>query len=156
MLGPLVNPVLPQYQLLGVYNLKLARLYNYIYQESGIHYTIVHSLDGYDEVSLTSPFKVIDNSGEDILTPEQAGFPACSEKELSGGDTVAEAARIFDRVLAGTAGNGQINCVVANAAYAIKTLRPEKSLEEAIAEARASIDSGKAKKAFEKFVELNS
>ena len=69
---------------------------------------------------------------------------------------MAEAARIFDRVLAGTAGNGQINCVVANAAYAIKTLRPEKSLEEAIAEARASIDSGKAKKAFEKFVELNS
>lgn len=156
MLGPLVNPVMPQYQLLGVYNLKLARLYNYIYQESGIHYTIVHSLDGYDEVSLTSPFKVIDNSGEDILTPEQAGFAGCSEEELSGGDTVAEAARIFDRVLEGTASSGQTNCVVANAAYAIKTLRPEKSLAEAVTEARTSIDSGEAKKAFEKFVELNS
>lgn len=156
MLGPMVNPVLPQYQLLGVYNLKLARLYNYIYQESGIHYTIVHSLDGYDEVSLTSPFKVIDNSGENIITPEQAGFTVCSEEELSGGNTVAEASLIFDRVLDGSASNGQMNCVVANAAYAIKTLRPEKSLDEVVAEAQASIDSGKAKKAFQKFVELNS
>lgn len=107
-------------------------------------------------MSLTSPFKVIDNSGEDILTPGQAGFAGCSEEELSGGDTVAEAARIFDRVLEGTASSGQTNCVVANAAYAIKTLRPEKSLAEAVAEARTSIDSGEAKKAFEKFVELNS
>lgn len=156
MLGPLVNPVMPQYQLLGVYNLKLARLYNYIYQESGIHYTIVHSLDGYDEVSLTSPFKVIDNTGENIFTPQQIGFPVCRENDLSGGETVTDASAIFDRVLSGTATEAQINCVLANAAFAIKTLREDISLADAIGEARNSVESGRAKAAFCKFVELNS
>ena len=156
MLGPMVNPVMPQYQLLGVYNLKLARLYNYIYQESGIHYTIVHSLEGYDEVSLTSPFKVIDNTGENIFTPQQIGFSEYREEELSGGETVAEASVIFDRVLAGMATNGQIDCVLANAAFAIKTLRPALSLADAIAAARESVKSGRAREAFLKFVELNS
>lgn len=156
MLGPLVNPVMPQYQLLGVYNLKLARLYNYIYQESGIHYTIVHSLDGYDEVSLTSPFKVIDNTGENIFTPQQVGFEQCREEDLAGGETVAEASDIFDRVLSGSANAGQVNSVLANAAFAIKTLRPATSLADAIAEARVSVESGQAKEAFRQFVELNS
>lgn len=155
MLGPLVNPVLPQYQLLGVYNLKLVRLYNYIYQESGINYTIVHSLDGYDEVSLTSPFKVISNKDESIFTPESIGFETVGEQELSGGDTVQDAAFIFDKVLAGTATAGQINCVVANAAFAIRTLKPQLSLTEAINQARCSIECGNARRAFLKFVELN-
>lgn len=155
MLGPLVNPVMPRYQLLGVYNLKLARLYHYIYQESGVNYTIVHSLDGYDEVSLTAPFKVINNLGENIYTPDEAGFTVATEEELSGGETVETASRIFDTVLAGKADAGQENCVVANAAFAIKTLRPSLSLEDAVAAARESVKSGKALEAFHKFVELN-
>lgn len=156
MLGPLVNPVMPHYQLLGVYNLKLARLYNYLYQESGIHYTIVHSLDGYDEVSLTSPFKVLNNQGEGIYTPRQIGFRGSKEVELAGGDTVEEASRIFDRVLVGKASAGQEDCVVANAAFAIKTLRPEVSLTDAIAMGRESIRSGKARRVFELFLQFNS
>lgn len=155
MLGPLVNPVMPDYQLLGVYNLKLARLYHYIYQESGVKYTIVHSLDGYDEVSLTSPFKIIDNSSENIYNPEQIGFHFSTEEELSGGTTVAEASGIFDRVLTGKATRGQEECVVANAAFAIHTLRPALSLSDAIHEARESIKSGKAYRAFNKFVQIN-
>lgn len=156
MLGPLVNPVMPRYQLLGVYNLKLARLYHYMYQESGIQYSIVHSLDGYDEVSLTSPFKIIRNAGEQILTPEQLNLPSVTESELSGGETVAEAAKIFDRVLEGKATAGQMNCVIANAAFAIQTLKPELVLEKALEEAAESLKTGKAKRAFQKFVELNS
>ncbi len=156
MLGPLVNPVRPHYQLLGVYNLKLARLYNYLYQESGVNYTIVHSLDGYDEVSLTSPFKVLNNQGEGIYTPRQIGFRGSREEELTGGDTVEEASRIFDRILAGKASTGQEDCVVANAAFAIKTLRPEVSLTDAIAVGRESIHSGKARRVFELFLQLNS
>ena len=154
MLGPLVNPVMPQYQLLGVYNLKLSRLYNYLYQESGINYTIVHSLDGYDEVSLTAPFKVINTAGESIYTPEQLGFIPVDDRELSGGNTVEEASRIFDRVLAGEATPGQENCVVANAAFAIRTLRPGISLGDAVEMAREAIRSGKALEAFRRFVAL--
>ena len=155
MLGPLVNPVLPRYQLLGVYNLKLARLYNYMYQQSGVNYTIVHSLDGYDEVSLTSPFKALNNRGEGIYLPEEIGFGRVAEEELSGGNTVTEAAAIFDRVLANEATRGQEDCVIANAAFAIRTLRPGIALPDAIAEAREALESGRALRAFRKFVELN-
>lgn len=155
MLGPLVNPVMPHCQLLGVYNLKLARLYHYLYQENEVRYTIVHSLDGYDEVSLTAPFKVIDSDGEQIYTPEQIGFGRYREKELWGGETVGEASGIFDCVLAGTATAAQTDCVVANAAFAIKTLNPLLPLEEAVGKARHSVESGCAAEAFRKFVALN-
>ena len=156
MLGPLVNPVMPRYQLLGVYNLKMMRLYNYIAQNEKINCTIVHSLDGYDEISLTSQFKVASASGERVYTPEQLGFARIAQSELSGGATVGDAAKIFIAVLNGTATQGQTNCVVANSAYAIHTLDPEVSVTDAIAEARESIYAGRALKALQDFVVLNS
>ncbi len=156
MLGPLVNPTLPKYQLLGVYNLKLMRLYNYIAENEGISCTIVHSLDGYDEISLTSPFKVMGSEGESVLTPAALGLPAARQEDLSGGDTVADAAKIFDAVLEGRAGEAQENCVVTNAAFAIRTLRPDIPITDAIEQARESIRSGAAIASFHKFVELNS
>lgn len=155
MLGPLVNPTLPKHQLLGVYNLKLARLYNYIAQKEGINCTIVHSLDGYDEISLTSPFKVVGTGEERVYTPREIGMPTATEADLWGGETVADAAKIFDAVLAGKATEAQENCVVANAAFAIRTLEPETRLEDALAQARESIRSGRAAEAFRKFVEVN-
>lgn len=156
MLGPLVNPTLPKHQLLGVYNLKLARLYNYIAQKEGINCTIVHSLDGYDEISLTSPFKVVGADEERVYTPRDLGLPVATEAALWGGDTVEDAAKIFDAVLAGKASAPQENCVVANAAFAIRTLEPETALADALAQARESIRSGKAAEAFRKFIEINS
>lgn len=156
MLGPLVNPVMPRCQLLGVYNLKLARLYNYIYQQSGIRFTIVHSLDGYDEVSLTAPFKVITAEGEKVVTPVDIGFSFGRKEDLWGGNTPQEAAKIFDNVLSGKASQAQTDTVIANAAYAITTLEPSLALEEAVARARDSVDSGKAYETFSKFVRLNS
>lgn len=156
MLGPLVNPTLPKYQLLGVYNLKLMRLYNYIAESEGINCTIVHSLDGYDEISLTSPFKVADFSGEKVYTATDLGFNNIDPSQIYGGESIAEAAAIFDAVLEGKATKPQEDCVVANAAFAIRTLQPEVSMESAIAEARDSIKSGRAEQAFRRFVELNS
>ena len=129
MLGPLVNPVMPRHQLLGVYNLKLLRLYHYICQQNGIACTIVHSLDGYDEVSLTSDVKVASPRGENVYTPGELGFPMYAPCELWGGETVEQAARIFDAVLEGTASPGQSDCVQANAAFAIRTLDPALSWE---------------------------
>lgn len=155
MLGPLVNPVMPHYQLLGVYNLKLMRLYNYIAQQEGIDCTVVHSLDGYDEISLTSPFKVATASGERLYDPRDLGFEIASQQSLSGGETVQEAAGIFDRVLDGTATKSQTDCVVANSAFAIHTLDSSVTIPEAIAQARESLSSGAAREAFLKFVELN-
>jgi anthranilate phosphoribosyltransferase len=155
MLGPLVNPMLPKYQLLGVYNLKMMRLYNYIAQREGINCTIVHSLDGYDEISLTSPFKVTGVSGDALYKPEDLGFATCAQSELSGGATVDEAAKIFDNVLLNRATEAQKNCVIANAAFAINTLEPQISISEAISQARASIESGAANDRFQRFCQLN-
>ncbi len=156
MLGPLVNPTLPKHQLLGVYNLKLMRLYNYIAQKEGINCTVVHSLDGYDEISLTSPFKVASGHGERVYLPEELGFAKASQDDLYGGETVEVAAKIFDAVLADRATEQQKNCVVANAAFAITTLEPEIALPTAIAEAREAISSGRAAERFHRFVEINS
>lgn len=156
MLGPLVNPIIPKRQLLGVYNLKLGRLYNYVCQKTEADFTIVNSLDGYDEISLTSDFKVFSNREEAIYTPEELGFTRCSETDLSGGNTIEEAARIFDRVLNGTASQAQTNAVVVNSAFAIRTVAPEKNIETCIEEARESILGGRAVQAFKKFIEINS
>ena len=156
MLGPLANPVLPRRQMLGVYNLKLARMYHYLYQQSDVEFAVVTSLDGYDEISLTDEFKVFTPRGEAIYTPEGLGFGRARPDELSGGESVAEAAKIFDAVLAGEAPAAQTNCVVANAAFAIRTAAPEMPLADAIAAARESIESGRAQEIFRKFVELNS
>ena len=156
MLGPLVNPAMPTYQLLGVYNLPLLRLYNYTYQESGTRFAVVHSLDGYDEISLTADFKVAMPEKEKIYSPELLGFKRCQEVDLDGGSTPEEAARIFDAVLENKATEAQRNCVVINSAFAIQVICPEKSIETCIAEAKESLDSGRALATFKQYVSLNS
>lgn len=156
MLGPLVNPVIPKYQLLGVYNLPLLRLYSYTFQENRTGFAVVHSLDGYDEISLTSDFKVVTSNNEKIYTPESLGFSRCKEKDLDGGNTPEEAAKIFDQVLTGNATEAQTACVIANAGFAIQVMEPQKTQEECIALARESLQSGQAYNTFKRFLEINA
>ena len=157
LLGPLVNPSQPSCQLLGVANLDQMRLYNNVYQKIGIDYGIVNSIDGYDEISLTGPFKVTTNDYERIFRPEDLGFSLIKPEELVAGASEDEAAQIFDSVLENRCMPGQKQVVLANAAFGIQVLeRGQNSIEECIEIARDSIDSGKALKTFRKFVELNS
>ncbi|MDR0544499.1 MAG: anthranilate phosphoribosyltransferase [Odoribacteraceae bacterium] len=155
ILGPLVNPVMPRRQVLGVYDLKMARLYNYIYQESGNRFAIVHSLDGYDEASLTGPFKVIAPEGEQILSPKDMGLPTVAPADLAGGNSPAEAARLFSDVLDNRAGESRAAVVVANAAIAIRTIKPHASLGDCIREADDALRSGKARRTFDLFLDIN-
>jgi anthranilate phosphoribosyltransferase len=154
VLGPLISPVRPHYQCLGVYNLKMMRLYTYIYQSLGCQYSIAFSLDGYDEISLTDSCKITNNSGEFLFTPEQLGYQKIEQKELWGGDTIAEASEILLNVLDNKSTAAQRNAVVINAAIAIQTRCPEKTLEVCKAEALESLESGRAKAAFVKFEEI--
>lgn len=154
VLGPLISPVQPHYQCLGVYNLKMMRLYNYIYQNLGCQYSIVHSLDGYDEISLTDTCKIVNNSGEFVFSPEELGFPKVEQSALSGGNTVDDAAKIFMNILDNKGTAAQRNAVVINSAIAIQTRCPQKPLEQCKAEALESLESGMAKKVFGKFVEI--
>ncbi|MDR2815412.1 MAG: anthranilate phosphoribosyltransferase [Proteiniphilum sp.] len=156
VLGPLVNPVQPEFQMLGVYNLAMSRLYGYIYQEEKKKFCIVHSLDGYDEISLTSQFKVITNKGEQLYIPEELGYRRVAREELYGGDTPEEASRIFRNVLHASATDAQMNAVLVNAAFGIQTIEQEKPIGECLEIAKESLYGKKALKTLEKFVELNS
>ena len=154
VLGPLISPVRPHYQCLGVYNLKMMRLYTYIYQNLGVNYSIVHSLDGYDEISLTDVCKITNNGGEFVFTPEQLGFKTIRQEELWGGNTVDEAAKIFINVLDNKGTEAQRNVVVVNAAFAMQTRCRMKTQEQCKAEAADALVNGSAKRAFEKFIEI--
>jgi anthranilate phosphoribosyltransferase len=153
MLGPMVNPVKPKNQLVGVFNLELARVYAYLYQKSDVKYTIVNALDGYDEVSLTCDFKTFSADGEKINNIENLGFEKLSPIEILGGKSISESATIFMKVLDGEATNAQNNVVLANAALAIKTIGPEKSFSDCFYEAEEALISKKALKSFKTLVE---
>ena len=152
MLGPLVNPSNPQNQMVGVFNLEVARVYNYLLQETTQNYGIVHSLDGYDEISLTSGFKLFTKNNEQIVTPESLGLRRLRQSEIFGGNSVKEAAKIFVSIIAGKGTEAQNNVVLANAAFALKILDDNKSFETAFEEAKDSLFGLKAKDSLSKLV----
>lgn len=156
LLGPIVNPSCPKCQLLGVASLDQMRLYNNVYQQMGIDYGIVCSVDRYDEISLTDDFKVVTNSYERIFKPEDIGLKKVEPECLYGGYTVNDAKNIFDSVLDGSANDMQKNVVIANAAFGIQVLDNSKTIDEAIGLARDSLFSGRALDVFKKFVSINS
>ncbi|UMB53950.1 anthranilate phosphoribosyltransferase [Lutibacter sp. A64] len=152
MLGPLVNPSRPQNQLVGVFNLEVARIYNYLLQETSQNYGIVFSLDGYDEVSLTSNFKLLTKGNEQLIAPQDLGLKRLEQSEIFGGDSVEEAAKIFISILDGKGTEAQNNVVLANAAYALKTFDASKSFETAFEEAKDSLLGLKAKESLTKLI----
>lgn len=152
MLGPLVNPARPHNQMVGVFNLELARIYAYLYQKSDKKYTILNALDGYDEISLTGDYKTFSSEGEKINNIEDLGFAKLDPSEIQGGSTVAESADIFVRVLNGEAGTARQNVVLCNAAVAIKTIHPERSFADCFYEAEEALLSKKALKSFRNLI----
>ena len=155
VLGPLINPSDPEYQLLGVYDLSMSRLYSYIYQASRKKFGIVHSLDGYDEISLTGQFKVVTNKGEQLFMPEELGFNRVRQEEIFGGNTIEDVVSVFNRVLNCTATQPQMDVVIANAAFAIQIIENKKTIAECIEIAKNSLYGKKALNALKKFVEIN-
>lgn len=144
MLGPLVNPAQPTHQLFGVFNLELGRLYQYILQQSEKQFAIVYAMDGYDEVSLTSPFKIRTHNSEQLISPSDIKKPRYQQSDLYGGSTIEVAARIFRNILEGKGTQAQVDVVTTNAGVAIHCIHPEKTLIDCIAEAQEALDSGRA------------
>lgn len=152
VLGPMINPARPAKQLVGVFNLELARLYAYLYQQTDKRFMIVHALDGYDEISLTGPFKVISNQTEQVLVPSQLGMSVLSPESLAGGKTLDESAQIFLNVLNDEATPAQKQAVLANSAMALLAADKTNSRQEAVAMARESLESKRALACFKKLV----
>ncbi|NNE16479.1 MAG: anthranilate phosphoribosyltransferase [Saprospiraceae bacterium] len=153
MLGPLVNPAKPTHQSVGVFSLELARLYNYIFEDSSTNYSIVYALDGYDEVSLTDQTYVINLNGEHIINPNEFGYTKVKAENIYGGQSIEEAANILISILKNNSTVDQKEVVLANAALAINCFEKDKSLLECKAIAQESIESGNAFRVLEKSVD---
>jgi len=154
MLGPMVNPAFPPNQMVGVFNLELARLYSYLYQKTDKNFSIVHALDGYDEISLTGNAKVISRGDEKIINATNFDLNPLQMSQIAGGNTIENAAKIFLSVLENQSTDAQKQVVCANAALAIKTVK-NIDLKEAYQQAQESIESGNALAVFNKLQELN-
>ena len=155
MLGPMVNPAFPNNQMVGVFNLELARMYGYLYQKTDKNFTVLHALDGYDEISLTGATKTISNKSEGILNPEDFGVKGIKQSQIVGGDTIEESAKIFMTILEGKGTEAQQNVVCANAGIAIATVRglsPKEGFESAM----ESLLSGKGLVALNKLQALSA
>ncbi len=155
MLGPMVNPAFPKYQMVGVFNLELARMYGYLYQKTDKTYSILHGLDGYDEITLTGPAKIMGNKVESVLNPEDFGLTKIATEELKGGDSIEKAAQIFIDVLQGRGTQSQRAVVCVNAGIAIATATgctPQQGYEKAC----ESLENRSAQKSFKKLQALSA
>ncbi|HTJ50309.1 MAG TPA: anthranilate phosphoribosyltransferase [Cyclobacteriaceae bacterium] len=152
MLGPMVNPAFPKRQLVGVFSLELARQYGYLYQNSDKDFVILHSLDGYDEVSLTGAFKYFYNGGERITTPQELGLTQLKSEDIKGGETVESSAAIFLKVLEGKGTPQQNSAIIANAGMALFAANQKEGVKAALAKAEEALISGKALASFKKLI----
>lgn len=155
MLGPMVNPAFPKNQMVGVFNLELQRIYGYLYQNTNKNYSIIHALDGYDEISLTGQTKIISNRSESMLSPTDLGVYQIEASEIFGGATVQEAAKIFKQIINGDGTEAQKNVVCANAGLAIATVN-QISHQEGFQLAKESLNNGNAKASLIKLIELSN
>ena len=153
LLGPVVNPSKPQHQLLGVYSKEIGELYSEMLKTVNVNYSIVNSVDGYDEISLTSDFHLFSDGVYSLVNPESLGFTKVKQEEIHGGDSIASAGKIFINVLEGKGTDAQNNVVLVNSAYAIKTISG-KSFEESLELAKSSLFEGGAKRTFKKLVSI--
>ncbi len=149
LLGPLVNPVKPQFSMIGVYNLEIARIYQYLLQKEDPEFILVHGLDGYDEISLTHDSKVITKSGEEIYSAEDLGFNPVTLEDIKAGNSIQETAKIFRNILEGNGTEQQNSVVLANASVALHHTQKFGTYENCLLLAKESLKSGKALNSFE-------
>ena len=154
MLGPMVNPSFPKNQLVGVFNLELARMYAYLYQNTDVNFNILHSLDGYDEISLTGSTKSISKTKETLFSAEDFGLPNLNQNDIQGGKTIDESAQMFINILSGKGTEAQNNVVCANAGMAIATVN-NIDLKQGFELAQESLLSGKALNSLNKLQNLS-
>ena len=152
ILGPMINPSAPKYQLLGVYNQEVFELYKNVYKNLPVKYSIINNVDGYDEISLTDNARVATNNSDKIIKPTDFGFSKIEGKDLFSGETVKDAGVIFKQILTGNGTEAQNNVVIANAALGLQCVSPEKNLEECVSLAKESLESKKAFQAFKKMI----
>ena len=155
MLGPMVNPSFPKYQMVGVFSLELLRLYSYLYENTEKQFSLVHALDGYDEVSLTGETKIVSNGSERMLSPKDLNINRLKKEQIYGGETIKDSAKIFTNILNGNSTKAQSHVVCANAGIAIATAK-QIPIEDGFELAKESLESGKANQVFKTLIKLSA
>ncbi|SIT03296.1 anthranilate phosphoribosyltransferase [Kaistella chaponensis] len=153
ILGPLINPAKPKYTMIGVANLEIARIYQYLLQKKNADFLLVNALDGYDEISLTSDTKIIDKNGEKIFSAEDLQFKNIDPETIFGGNSIDEAAQIFKNILEGNGTYEQNAVVLANAAMALKNTGKYGDYANCLKMAKESLLEGKALNGFKRLVD---
>ena len=153
ILGPLINPAKPKYTMIGVANLEIARIYQYLLQKKNADFLLVNALDGYDEISLTSDTKIIDKNGEKIFSAEDLQFKNIDPETIFGGNSIDEAAQIFKNILEGNGTYEQNAVVLANAGMALKNTGKYGDYDNCLKMAKESLLEGKAMNGFKKLVD---
>ena len=118
-------------------------MYKDILTNSRKAFSVVHSIDGYDEVSLTAPFKVFSETSEQLFYPEELTNVSITEDDLFGGNDILESEKIFRAIAAGKGSDIQNEVIKINTALGIKCFKPEISIADAQLEAEEIIKSGR-------------
>ena len=159
LLGPLTNPAMARYQLIGIYSGELVGMIANVLKNLGsARAMVVHGLEGLDEISLCGPTKIAElrdgQVKEYVLEPEQVGLQRCQLAELQGGDAGRSAA-IVKAILAGDKGPTR-DVVLLNSGAALYVAGKAGTVRDGIGLAAESIDSGKARQKLEQLVELTN
>jgi anthranilate phosphoribosyltransferase len=155
LLGPLINPASPGKQFLGVGRHRQIRPYQHLLQETKRAYTIVHSMDGYDEISLTGSFKTVGRDSVRVYSPEDIGMRRVQPEDIGAGDTIGKTAGLFLKIIQGAGTAQQETVVISNSAFAIQCARPELDLHTCLEMASDALRTGKAYQTLNTLIELS-
>ena len=159
ILGPLTNPGSPKMQLLGVYDEYLVQPLAQVLISLGVKRgMVVYGQDKLDEISMSAPTTVCEFKDgwfkSYTITPEEFGFSRCTRGDLEGG-TPEENARITRGILQGEKGHKR-NAVLLNAGAGLYIAGRAESVAAGVKLAAKLIDSGKALKTLERFIEVSN
>ncbi|MCR5837803.1 MAG: anthranilate phosphoribosyltransferase [Lachnospiraceae bacterium] len=160
ILGPLTNPAGANMEILGVYDEALVEPLANVLINLGVKKgMVVYGQDVMDEITLSAKTTVAEIRDGKItkyeINPEEYGFKLCSKEDLVGGDA-KENAKITRNILSGAEKGPKRDAVILNAAACIYVYNDDLSYREAIDVAKRTIDSGKALKKLNEFVEMSN
>lgn len=149
VMGPLVNPSQPAYQLTGTFSLELARMYQHVLKNQRSGYRVVYGLDGYDELTLTDETRILSEDNDYIRNAKSYQTKAIDPNDLCGGKNIQQAAVIVRDIIRGKGSAAQNDVIAANTAEALLCFNKNLNAKEAFEEAKAFLTSGQTAKHFQ-------
>ena len=145
-LGPLVNPVQPNFQITGTFNLELAKIYQHLLKDERNEFRVVYGMDGYDEFTLTEQTRILGKKSDEYLNAQTFNVNPVNSESIYSGNSIKEAAQIVKSILGGQSTLEQTNVIAANTALALQCFHPNEQIQDLFNEANSFIKKGLAAK----------